>query len=309
MRSPTVDVVRRTDAAGQHVLGAFHVGVLARIRAARGDHDRVVELVEQSLAGAQEWGVPPIRMFALHARGLDRLAAGRSDDAIRDLLEVEQVATRVGFVAVASIPYGPDLVEALVRSGRREEAIAALGRHEERARRNASPWGLATLARCQATLCEDPDNADAPFARAVARHPPGSFDEACTRLCWGEHLRRRRDRKGARMQLEQATAVFDTLGAEPSARRCGNELVGVGVRVGKVQTSRLAELTAKELQVAMAVASGLSSREAAAALFVSPKTVEFHLGRVYSKLRVATRTQLAAILPAGPEGSNGWMSP
>jgi DNA-binding CsgD family transcriptional regulator len=145
-------------------------------------------------------------------------------------------------------------------------------------------------------LADSADMVDQFFAEAMANHIAGSFEEARTRLCWGEQLRRHGRRQSARRQLDSALATFDALGALPWRQRTRDELATVGVRVEPVRQSALADLTAKELQVALAVGRGLTNREAAAALFVSPKTVEYHLGRVFAKLGVSSRTQLSHTL-------------
>ena len=121
-------------------------------------------------------------------------------------------------------------------------------------------------------------------------------------LSWAEHLRQR-DRQTSRRHLERAAVIFDALGARPWSQRARAELAAAGVSAPAAPASALGELTSRELQVAVAVSTGMSNREAATALFVSPKTVEFHLGRVFAKLGVTNRTQLAGLvrltLPVG----------
>ena len=118
------------------------------------------------------------------------------------------------------------------------------------------------------------------------------FERARTELCYGERLRRARRRAEARGQLHAALETFERLGAQPWANRARNELRATGETARRDRTAS-DELTLQELQVALRVAQGATNREAAAALFLSPKTVEAHLSRIYSKLRVRSRTELA----------------
>jgi DNA-binding NarL/FixJ family response regulator len=118
------------------------------------------------------------------------------------------------------------------------------------------------------------------------------FERARTELCYGERLRRARRRAEARDQLHAALETFQRLGAEPWADRARNELRATGETVRR-DPSASDELTLQELQVALKVAEGATNREAAAAMFLSPKTIEAHLSRIYSKLGVRSRTELA----------------
>src|SRR5438552_1374317 len=118
------------------------------------------------------------------------------------------------------------------------------------------------------------------------------FERARTELCYGERLRRARRRAEARDQLHAALETFERLGAGPWADRARNELRATGETVHR-DRSASDELTLQELQVALKVSEGATNREAAAALFLSPKTIEAHLSRVYGKLGIRSRTELA----------------
>jgi DNA-binding NarL/FixJ family response regulator len=121
------------------------------------------------------------------------------------------------------------------------------------------------------------------------------FEEARTRLLLGSTLRRRRLRAEARPELAAALETFERLGAVDWAERARVELRATGVRLAPASAG-LTQLTPQELQVALAVAAGLSNREVAGQLFLSVKTVEFHLGHVFDKLGLARRTQLASLV-------------
>jgi DNA-binding CsgD family transcriptional regulator len=150
---------------------------------------------------------------------------------------------------------------------------------------------------------EDASAAQEWFARALSacEGPAMPFERARTLLCQGESLRRTRQPAAAREPLRHALMIFRSLGAQPWITRTATELSAAGVRGSDdgrlaVGTTRLDGLTPQELQIARAVGRGLNNVEAAAALFVSPKTVEAHLTRAYRKLGVRSRTELTRIL-------------
>jgi DNA-binding CsgD family transcriptional regulator len=144
------------------------------------------------------------------------------------------------------------------------------------------------------------------FTGALAEHArtPDVFETARTRLAYGESLRRDRQRIEAREQLRAALAIFERVGADPWAERARTELAASGERVRRRDPSTRDELTAQELRIALLLAGGRSTREAAAALFLSPKTVEYHLRNVYMKLEIHSRGELAEALEAfAPSGA------
>jgi DNA-binding CsgD family transcriptional regulator len=142
------------------------------------------------------------------------------------------------------------------------------------------------------------------FEQALVLHAltPDSFETARTRLAYGERLRRARNRVLAREQLRAAAEVFERLDAQPWADRARAELAATGETRRARDPNTLDELTPQELQIAVLLTGGKTTREAAAALFLSPKTVEYHLRHVYQKLGIHSREELARALAAqGPE--------
>ena len=129
-----------------------------------------------------------------------------------------------------------------------------------------------------------------------------AFEHARTELCLGEHLRRGGRRADARPPLRAALATFDALGAAPWADRASAELKATGETARRRDASSLDQLTPQELRIALMLAAGTTTRQAAAALYLSPKTVEYHLRHVYLKLGVNSRTALAEALRAGGAG-------
>jgi DNA-binding CsgD family transcriptional regulator len=285
---------------GQPILSHYDATILGRIRAAQGRDEEARQLIDAASGMAGAAGIRPLRMYALQALGFLELGARRPGEAARALQEADRIAEQLNYQDLITVPYSADLIEALIRDGQREAAESALSRHRHKAQSLGSPWGMATAARYEAMLVgadsRRGQDADLLFKEAVGLHPAGSFEDGRTRLCWGEQLRRRREGHRAQQHLERAVAVFDALGAQPWAHHARAELASLGVQIEQPKPSGLHELTAREAQIAIAVARGATNRQAAAALFVSPKTVEYHLGHVYQKLNVTSRTQLASLI-------------
>ena len=146
------------------------------------------------------------------------------------------------------------------------------------------------LEDCRA-LAAAPDAAEAHFEAAIVADAR-PLDRARIQLHYGEHLRRERRRIDARSHLRSAVEGFERLGAAPWAERARRELRATGETARKRDTSPLAELTPQELQVARLVSEGATNKAVAAQLFVSPKTVEYHLRKVFAKLGIASRNEL-----------------
>jgi DNA-binding CsgD family transcriptional regulator len=150
------------------------------------------------------------------------------------------------------------------------------------------------------------DGFAAAFERALSLHQqtPDAFEAARTRLAFGQRLRRSRNRVLAREHLRTAVDDFDRIGARPWAERARAELAATGETSRRRDAASIDDLTSQELQVALLLTSGKTTRETAAALFLSPKTVEYHLRHVYQRLGIHSREELAVWLarPAEPNG-------
>ena len=185
-----------------------------------------------------------------------------------------------------------DLIESEVRLGRVGHASDYLVQFLADAELSGNQWARAVSCRCRVLVADDAE-AEAAFAAALERHEqdPSAFERARTLLCYGERLRRLRQRRRAREQLYSALDIFERLGSQPWAERTRAELRASGEHLRrKVATHET--LAPQELQVAIAAAEGLTNTEIAARLFLSPKTVEFHLSRTYRKLDVRSRGEL-----------------
>jgi DNA-binding CsgD family transcriptional regulator len=197
-----------------------------------------------------------------------------------------------------------ELIEAAAHSGTREEAATALARLEERTRAAGTGWGLGIQARSRALLSADED-ADALYREAIERLEPTRIrvEVARAHLLYGEWLRRENRRADAREQLHTAHEMFSRMGAEAFAERARRELLAAGETVRQRTAETREHLTPQEAQIARLAAERHTSPEIAAQLFISPRTVEYHLRKVFLKLDISSRKELrAALRHAGQAG-------
>jgi DNA-binding CsgD family transcriptional regulator len=188
----------------------------------------------------------------------------------------------------------PDLVEAAARAGQRDLAELALQRLDDRAIATGTPLALGLLARSRALLSPPADaRQEYEDALELLGRTRATSQLARAHLLYGEWLRRQRRRGAAREQLRTAHDMFDAMGLHAFAERAGAELRATGERARKRETGFPEELTPQETQIAALVSRGEANRDIAAQLFLSPSTVEYHLRKVFRKLGVTSRTQLA----------------
>ena len=191
-----------------------------------------------------------------------------------------------------------ELVEAAARCGRPEAAADALGRLAEMASACGTDWVLGVEARARA-LVADPADADELHRQAIERLGRTRFRTELARahLLYGEWLRREGRRVDARQQLRTAHDMFDAIGMEAFAERARHELLATGEKVRKRSAGTHREFTPQEEQIARLARDGLSNPEIGAQLFVSARTVEWHLRNVFAKLGITSRRQLRTALP------------
>ncbi|MFE0513715.1 LuxR C-terminal-related transcriptional regulator [Streptomyces sp. NPDC058964] len=198
-----------------------------------------------------------------------------------------------------------ELIEAAARSGQPETAAAALETLTERTRASGTAWALGVGA-CSRALLSDDQAADALHQEAIEHlgHCRIMVQLARARLLYGEWLRRRNRRQESRTQLGRAYEVFNRIGADGFAERARRELLATGETVRKRTVGALDELTSQEAQIARLAKDGNTNAEIAAQLFISPRTVEWHLGNVFTKLGVSSRRHLRTALPSPQRPEN-----
>jgi DNA-binding CsgD family transcriptional regulator len=194
----------------------------------------------------------------------------------------------------------PLIVEAAVRCGDTAAAAEALEQIRHRAQVVQTPYALGLMWRSQALVWDD-DRTPSAFDHAIDSfgRTPWRTELARTHLLYGEWLRRQKLRLEARKQLRSALQMFESMGAKIYSERALVELQATGEKVRKRQLHANADLTGRELQIARLAADRLTSREIASQLFISPHTVEYHLKKIFLKLGVGSRRDLAAALPSG----------
>jgi DNA-binding CsgD family transcriptional regulator len=193
----------------------------------------------------------------------------------------------------------PELIEAAVRSRNAELASRALQRLSETTRASGTAWALGIEARSQALLSES-EAADTLYRKAIRRLGRSGMGVELARghLLYGEWLRRENRRTDAREQLRTAHELFFSMGVEAFAERAARELLATGETARKRTADTRGQLTAQETQIAELAREGHSNPEIGAQLFISPRTVEYHLHKVFTKLEISSRNELQRVLPS-----------
>ncbi|WP_153530439.1 helix-turn-helix transcriptional regulator [Actinomadura macrotermitis] len=271
--------------------------VLAWAAALTGDEARCRGLAEAAIGPALDRHAVRTAAWGTMALGLLDVGLGRYEQA---LARLETAAAGPLTAHYAVTYFAPDQVEAAVRTGRPDRAARPLGRFRDWAAVAGQPWAEAVAHRCAALLATG-GTAEEHYAEAVRLHLKGGrpFERARTDLLYGEWLRRAQRKADARARLRPALETFERLGARPWAERAAAELRATGAPGPAAPgRSRLDRLTPQELQVVRLAAQGLSNRDIAGQLFLSARTVGYHLYKAYPKLGVAGRGELAALLGA-----------
>jgi DNA-binding CsgD family transcriptional regulator len=256
----------------------------------REDEARLVAegVTEEATARGQGLGVTIVQ----YALTLLELSCGRYDEARAHALNVfEEDPLYFGSMNLA------DVIEATVRSDDAPAAHMALARLTERAEASRSPWALGLLSRGQALLASHAD-ADGHYLQSLEQlgRSGVATELARTHLLYGEWLRRRRRRRDARMQLRIAHEMLQGIGTEAFANRARIELLATGERARARVSQPRDQLTPQEQHIAQLAGRGESNADIASQLFISPHTVAYHLHKVYGKLGVSSRNQLAGAL-------------
>jgi DNA-binding CsgD family transcriptional regulator/tetratricopeptide (TPR) repeat protein len=266
--------------------------VLAAYRGREADSAPLIDAtIAEATAGGQGTAVQYVRW----GRSVVLNGLGRYEEAL-DPARAASEDTPELFVSAWALV---ELIEAASRSGETDAAEVALARLTEHVQPAASEWGMGVQARSRALL-SDGRKADALYRRAIdhlarTRLRP---ELARTLLLHGEWLRRENRRVDARAQLRRAHEMLVGIGMQAFAERARIELLATGERVRKRTVETRDELTAQERQIAQLARDGLSNPEIGARMFLSPRTVEWHLRKVFTKLGIRSRRELANVLPS-----------
>ncbi|WP_083752843.1 helix-turn-helix transcriptional regulator [Actinosynnema sp. ALI-1.44] len=273
---------------------SLHQASLSMLAGLRGRAGEARALAEQTMAEAVSRNLVKVADTAQRALGLLALADRRHEEALAVFAKLDGSGPEPGspVMAVSAIP---DHVEAAVRVGHAPTAL--LDRYLKWVDTVGSTELRALAERTQALLADDPDVADAHYAEALRLHAATErpFEHARTELLYGEFLRRERRRTRAREHLRSALDTLTRLGTPVWAERARVELRATGETARRQEPGRTEELTPQELQVARSVSLGATNREVAAQLFVSPRTVDYHLRKVFRKLGITSRHELTRL--------------
>jgi DNA-binding CsgD family transcriptional regulator len=269
---------------------------LAWLEARQGRSEQSRLHAEEALGLSRHTGLGMSEVWALTALGELELTLGRAEAALARFDELRAVLRSRGLGDPDPCP-APELAEIYLRLGRGPEAAKVAEEFSRDAEAKGQPWALARAARCRGLIAAEGES-DPHFETALGLHAqtPDAFETGRTHLAYGARLRRERQRVRAREQLRVAVEVFDCLGAEPWSELARAELAATGETARRRDVTTLNDLTPQELQIALSLAEGRTTRETAAALFLSPKTIEYHLRSVYRKFDIGSRSELKAAM-------------
>jgi DNA-binding CsgD family transcriptional regulator len=269
---------------------------LAWLEARQGRSEQGRLHADEALRLCRDMGLGQSELWAMAALGELELTLGRAGAALARFEELRALLRSRG-IGDPDLRPAPELVEIYLRLGRGPEAVKVAEEFTRDASAKAQPWALARAARCRGLIAAEGES-DPHFQTALALHAqtPDAFETGRTHLAYGARLRRERQRVRAREQLRAAVEVFDRLGAEPWSEMARAELAATGETARRRDGTTLNDLTPQELQIALSLAEGRTTRETATALFLSPKTIEYHLRNVYRKFDIGSRSELKAAM-------------
>jgi DNA-binding CsgD family transcriptional regulator len=261
----------------------------------RGIATETVPLIEAVIKDSRAAGQGVSIQWSQWASAILYNGLGRYETALAQAQQAAEQAPEL-YISMFAVP---ELIEAASRTGQTRLAAGALGRLAEATSIAQTDWAQGIYARCRGLLSDGQD-AEGRYREAVGRLSRTRLRPELARayLLYGEWLRRERRRAEARAQLRTAHEMFDAIGMRAFAGRARRELLATGETARKRTAATHGELTPQEAQIARLARSGLSNPEIAAQLFLSPRTVQYHLGKIFTKLEITSRRQLRHVLPA-----------
>jgi DNA-binding CsgD family transcriptional regulator len=290
----TDEVQAVMEATGSHLAPYGAMGLAAF----RGDEARALALIEATVEDVTRRGEGVGVTFAEWASAALNNGLGHYDEALAAAQRACSFDDDLGSLLWATV----ELIEAAARTGATAAAAGAVDRLEEMTSASDTQWGLGIRARSRALLSEG-EAAERLYREAITRLARTRLrvDLARAHLLYGEWLRRERRRNDAREQLRTAYGMLEAMGAAAFAERARRELRATGEAVHKRPPyAQRDELTVQEAQIARLARDGLSNPEIGTRLFISARTVQYHLGKVFSKLGITSRGQLGRVLPGDP---------
>jgi DNA-binding CsgD family transcriptional regulator len=262
------------------------------LAAFRGAEAEATQLIETTIEQATRRGEGRVIAFAAEMSAVLQNSLGN----YRDALAAARQASEHELLGVSDRALA-ELIEAALHCGEREVGEVALARLTARTTLSGTDWALGIEALCRALLSE-PQAADPLYRTAIERLRRCSVTTALARahLLYGEWLRREGQRMQARQQLRMALQMFTSMGAQAFAGRAERELLASGERLNKRAVEPSTQLTAQEAQISLLALDGHSNPEIAAKLYISPRTVEYHLRKVFMKLGIKSRNELHRVL-------------
>jgi hypothetical protein len=264
------------------------------LAALRGDEPHSSKVIKSAIDLASARGEGYAAQVGLLAGAVLSNGLARYEQALSMSLRASEVAPELHLAAWAL----PELIEAAVRTGNHALAVDAIERLAEATKANEGDWAMGIFARCQALVSDD-ETAEVHYRRAVECFSRTVLrpEHARAHLLYGEWLRRQNRRVDAREQLRGAHDMFSEIGMLAFAERARHELLATGETVRKRQDDTRNDLTPQEEQIARLALAGRTNPEIGAQLYISARTVEWHLRKVFTKLGITSRRGLHDVLP------------
>jgi DNA-binding CsgD family transcriptional regulator len=298
--SDLTSVAALIDASDETVVGSFIDGYLARVEGLRGMDEPCRRHAASAIDIGDRLGIGSAALMGRHGLAVLELGAGHADRAIEHLDVIARDLEAWGATEPGILWWQPDYVEALVARGRTEEAVAFTERLAEAAGRTERRFATAAVAWCRAIVQDDDAEREGLLTRAADGLTAinAAFELGRVHLARGQCRLRLGDRVEGRRDLAAARTIFAGLGARDWLEQARAVIGDVTREASETRPTLADALTPAELRVALCVGSGATNRQAADQLFVSVKTVDYHLQNIYPKLGVHSRAQLAARVAA-----------